>query len=67
MTLNRSLTTATMSGPAGMAGGALRAGGPPIFHGGGAVGPLGVPGAQEAEDIACAKAAPAALGLAWEP
>ena len=42
-------------------------GGLPIFHEGRAVGALGVSGAQEAEDIACAKAALAALGLAWEP
>ncbi len=41
-------------------------GGLPIFHEGRVVGALGVSGAQEAEDIACAKAALAALGLTWE-
>jgi uncharacterized protein GlcG (DUF336 family) len=41
-------------------------GGLPIFHEGLAVGGVGVSGAKEAEDVACARAGIAAIGLGWE-
>lgn len=41
-------------------------GGLPIFHEGLAVGGVGVSGAKEAEDVACARAGIAAVGLGWE-
>jgi uncharacterized protein GlcG (DUF336 family) len=41
-------------------------GGLPIFHEGRVVGGIGVSGAKDFEDIACAKAALGALGLAFE-
>ena len=41
-------------------------GGLPIFHEGLAVVGVGVSGAKEAEDVACARAAIAAVGLGWE-
>jgi uncharacterized protein GlcG (DUF336 family) len=41
-------------------------GGLPIFHEGLAVGGVGVSGAKEAEDVACARAGIAAVGLDWE-
>jgi uncharacterized protein GlcG (DUF336 family) len=41
-------------------------GGLPIFYEGLAVGGVGVSGAKEAEDVACARAAIAAVGLGWE-
>lgn len=41
-------------------------GGLPIWHQGGVVGAIGVSGAAESEDIACAEAALRAEGLAWE-
>ena len=42
-------------------------GGLPIVHEGAVVGGIGVSGAQDFEDVACAKAALAAQGLGWEP
>jgi uncharacterized protein GlcG (DUF336 family) len=41
-------------------------GGLPIVHGGQVVGGIGVSGAKDFEDIACAKAALAQAGLGWE-
>lgn len=41
-------------------------GGLPAVHEGVVIGGLGVSGAQEAEDVACAEAGLRALGLAWE-
>ena len=41
-------------------------GGLPILHDGVVVGGIGVSGAQEPEDIACAEAGLRALGLGWE-
>lgn len=41
-------------------------GGLPVLHEGVVIGAVGVSGAQEPEDIACAEAALRALGLAWE-
>lgn len=41
-------------------------GGLPILHDGHVVGGIGVSGAQEPEDIACAEAGLRALGLGWE-
>lgn len=42
-------------------------GGLPIVHEGAVVGGIGVSGAQDFEDIACAKAALTGQGLGWEP
>lgn len=41
-------------------------GGLPVLHGGVVIGAVGVSGAQEPQDIACAEAGLRALGLAWE-
>lgn len=41
-------------------------GGLPLFHEGRIVGGIGVSGAKDFEDIACAKAAVRAAGLGWE-
>ena len=41
-------------------------GGLPVFHDGEVVGGIGVSGAKDFEDIACAKAAIQALGLNWD-
>lgn len=42
-------------------------GGLPIFHDGAVVGGIGVSGAQDFEDIACAKVALMRESLGWEP
>lgn len=42
-------------------------GGLPVVCGGKVVGGIGVSGASDVEDIACAQAALAAAGLGWEP
>lgn len=42
-------------------------GGLPIFHEGRVIGGIGVSGAKDAEDIACAQEALKHLGLSWQP
>lgn len=46
---------------------AVWGGGLPVVAEGRVVGGIGVSGAQDHEDIACAEAALAALGLGWQP
>jgi uncharacterized protein GlcG (DUF336 family) len=41
-------------------------GGLPVVHGGGLVGGIGVSGAKDHEDIACAETALASAGFGWE-
>jgi uncharacterized protein GlcG (DUF336 family) len=41
-------------------------GGLPVVHQGAVIGGIGVSGAQETEDVACAEAGLQALGLGWE-
>jgi uncharacterized protein GlcG (DUF336 family) len=63
MTSSPSLTLGFQNRPRLMVWG----GGLPVVHDGRVVGGIGVSGAQDFEDIACAKAALAQEGLGWEP
>lgn len=62
MTGSPSLTLGLQNRPRLMVWG----GGLPIVHDGRVVGGIGVSGAQDFEDIACAKAVLAATGLGWD-